>query len=431
MLVFMTNDFVFTAVTPQQAQVLEDNNPTLLLWGPGRSGKSHVAVVKGIAIGQKFPNNRIYFIRRKKVDLRATMWLKFTELLPQSLITKKDEHSMIYKIKNGTEFWGLGLDSIEDVNKLASAECGMAIVEEATEVPQNYFDEKIKRSVSLPRVPFHQTILLCNPGAPAHWIYQELILKKPKDLTAIKMPTMLEELGILPHSFYIWLSSLTGLFAKRYRDGQWVGAEGLVYSFNPEKHIINPFLIPEDWKRVVCLDFGFSLLHAFCCQWWAISSEGKWYCYRQIYMTGKTVEEHAPIIRSYMIEDGIAKQEIICDHDADGRATLNRHGVKTRPAIKKRLEGQQVCYNLIANNKVFFFNNSLVEVDIDLRINKLPYQTEQEFTYYVWATKEKEDMVRKLDHGMDCMRYGMRTSIHIIGESIDTLQYIPKVLIHS
>lgn len=404
----MSNDFVFTAVTPQQAQAIEDNRSTLLLWGPGRSGKSHAAVVKGIAMGQKFSNNRIYLIRRKKVDLRATMWLKFTELLPKSLITKKDENQMIYKIENGTEFWGLGLDSIEDVNKLASAECGMAIIEEATEIPQEYFDEKIKRSVSLPRVPFHQTMLLCNPASPAHWIYKELILKKSKNTTTIYMPTMPEKAGILPHSFYTWLESLTGIFRARYRDGQWVAVEGLVYPFDPQKHIVKPFAIPQDWRRVMAIDLGYE--HPFVCGWFAISPSDVWYLYRQIYMTHRRVEEHAKDINRYCEEDNIPPRAI-CDHDAENMAVLRHAGIETVPALKKRLTGQQSVQKLFDEDRFFIFEDSLVEIDLLRQLQKRETCVEDEFPYYCWANKAKEDMIKEHDDGQDMIRYAVQTTI--------------------
>lgn len=403
----MSNDFVFTAVTSQQAQAIEDNNPTLLLWGPGRSGKSHTAVSKGIGIGAKFPNNRIYLIRRKKVDLRATMWLKFTELLPQSLIVKKDENQMIYKIKNGTEFWGLGLDSVEDVNKLASAECGMAIIEEATEIPQEYFDEKIKRSVSLPRVPFHQTMLLCNPASPAHWIYKELILKKSENTTTICMPTMPEEAGILPHSFYVWLNSLTGIFGKRYKDGQWVAVEGLVYPFDPQKHIIKPFKIPQDWKRPMAVDFGYE--HPFVCGWFAISPSDVWYLYRQIYMTHRRVEEHAKDINRYCKEDKMLP-DTICDHDAENMADLRHAGIETTNAIKSRLAGQQSVQKLFDEDRFFIFEDSLVETDLQRQLKKRETCVEDEFAFYCWGNKAKEDMIKEHDDGMDMIRYAIHTT---------------------
>ena len=45
-------------------------------------------------------------------------------------------------------------------------------------------------------------------------------------------------------------------------------------------------------------------------------------------------------------------------------------------------------------------------------MQKLPIKTEDEFEFYVWANKKtKEDMVKELDDGMDCMRYAVHTRL--------------------
>lgn len=382
---------------------MENGSPDLLLWGPGGSGKTHLATVKGIGIGCKYPKNRIFYIRRKKVDLRLTLWKKFTELLPQGLVVRKDENQMIYVIRNGTEFMGLGLDSIEDINKLASTEAGMAIVEEATEIAEEYYDEKIKRAVRLPRVPFHQTLSLCNPAAPAHWIHKKWLKENNKGCNEIYMPTIPKKAGILPDSWYDWLDGLTGVFAQRYKKGKWVVIEGIVYPFDP-KLIIDPFPIPPDGERIMAIDFGFN--HPFVCQWWYISPSDIWYLYRQIYMTYRTVKTHSIEINRFCEKDGITPIAI-CDHDAEDRATLEENGIETVPAYKDRLAGQQKVYDKFEHNKIFFFRDSLVELDQRQLIKKLPTCIEDEFPYYVWTSKGKEDMVKQKDDAVDSLRYAI------------------------
>lgn len=392
-------------ISKEEKEAIEDTTPNLLLWGQGGSGKTQVGAEKGILLGSMYPNNRIFFIRRKKVDLRTTLWKRFIEILDPKAIKRKDDNLMFVKSINNTEYWGFGLDNITDVNKLASAECGVAIVEEAKEIPLDYFDEKIKRAVRYPKVPFHQTILLCNPDSPAHWIYQKWFIQKPKGYKEIFFKTLPPP--YLPQSYYDWLDGLTGIFAKRYRDGEWIAMEGLVYPFDPRHHIIEPFIIPKDWKRVIAIDFGFD--HPFVCGWFAISPDDKWYLYRQIYMSNRLVEKHAEEIKKFCEDDEIKEIVAICDHDAEGRATLQDRGINTIPANKSRLDGQQTVYKLFEQDRIFFFNNSLVEIDLVRQMKKLPTCIEQEFGTYIWATKGKEDMVKQKDDGMDMIRYGVHT----------------------
>jgi len=290
---------------------------------------------------------------------------------------------------------------------LASTECGMAVIEEALELPEEYFDEKIKRAVRYPKVPFHQTLLLCNPGSPSHWIYKHWFAEKEKGCKDIFMKTLPPP--YLPQTYYDWLDGLTGVFRQRYKEGIWIAFEGSVYPFDPKKHIIDNFPIPKDWERVLAIDFGFD--HAFVCQWWAISPNDKWYLYRQIYMGRRIVKDHAKEINKFCEIDNIEYPEIFCDHDTEDRATLEREGIKTLPAEKDRLAGQQSVYELFNQDKIYFFRDNLVEKDIEREMRKLPVRTEQEFGTYIWASKTKEDMIKKLDDGMDCMRYARYTYV--------------------
>lgn len=404
----------YEPVTIEQEQVLTDSAHELLLWGPGGSGKTHVAAIKAILYAIKIPNNIVFLIRRKKVDLRGTLWKKCMDLLPSNLLTKKDENSMICHISNGSEIWGLGLDSEKDVNKLASTESGFVVMEEATEIEWGHYEEKVSRSNRLPTVPFHQILILCNPTFPSHWIYQRFLLQKRG--TNIFMPTIPRAAGIIPNWWYDdYLANLTGVFGARYRDGKWVAIEGVVYPFDPTKHVVKPFPIPKDGKRVVAVDHGFS--HPFSCQWWYVSPDDNWYLYRQIYHTQRRVAIHAKDILRFCGQDDITPT-LICDHDAENNADLRHAGLSTSNAQKARLAGQQAVYKLFEEDRIHFFENSLVEKDPLLQFKKRPTCVEEEFPLYAWASKGKEDMIKEFDDGMDTMRYAVFTDGFSSGDTV-------------
>ena len=420
--------YKFEPITSEQQDILNNATPHLLYCGQGGCGKTHTGAAKALIMGSYYPHSVIALIRKKRVDLTATLWKYFVEkvLTDDNYVLEKNDTDLFRRLRNGTEIHGVGLDSTGSVNKLASREYNFIVVEEATEITEEDFDTKIMRTLRLPQAPFHQILLLCNPSSKHHWIYKRFYEKNDKSYCVIEGKTL--QPPWLPKSYYEFLQNLTGIFKRRYVDGEWVTAEGEVYPFDPSKHIIKPFDIPEHWERVVSMDFGFGLMHACCVQWWAISPEKRWYCYRQIYTTHHTVEDLRPIIKNYMFLDGIPNQPIICDHDADGRATLQKRGIKTIPARKNRIGGQQAVHDLIANNMVFFMEGNLVEEDVELKLHKLPTCTEQEFPTYVWANKSKQDMVNKLDHGQDAMRYAIKTRKEMAPLNYDTQRYEPKVL---
>lgn len=389
-----------------QRLVLENTSPNLLFSGMWGSGKTHIGAAKAFMLGIMYPNNCIALIRKKRVDLKPTLWKWFVEkMLPPEIVERKDDTELYRRLVNGTEFYGIGLDSTEDVNKLASREYGFVVVEEAKETDEQDFDEKIVRCLRLPTVPFHQVLLLTNPGAPSHYLYQRFYMERRNGNKKIEG----EILSDLPKSYYERLSQLKGIYRERYVLGKWTSFEGLVYPFDPIKHIKKRFEIPKDGKRVLAIDFGFD--HPFVAQWWYVSPGDIWYRYREIYMSYRTVRKHSIDIKKFCEMDGM-EPLAICDHDAEDSATLRENGIKTKRAIKNRLPGQQVVFDKFENNQVLFLEDSLVEIDQRLMMAGRPTKTEDEFGSYVWANlKTKEDMVKQKDDGMDTMRYAIYTHL--------------------
>ena len=397
---------LFKALTEPQARAFEDISPMLLHDGGWFSGKTHVVAAKGMLLGLLYPNNCIGFVRRKRVDLEATLWKWFIDkVLPPELVIAHNDQKLYRKIKNGTEFFGAGLDSSEEVNKLASREYGFIGVEEATEIPENDFDEKLLRCMRLPTVPFRQLMLICNPSSPGHFLYQRFVVKKLENYKRIKSCILPD----VPPNYQEILNQLTGVFKLRYVDGEWASFEGLVYPFDPDKHLIDPFEIPKDWKRVIAIDFGFD--HPFVCQWWAVSPSDVWFLYREIYYSKRTVKTHSAQIKEFCVKDDI-QPFAFCDHDAEDRATLEENGIYTNAAKKDRRLGQQLVYELFETNRIFFFRDCTVERDMRLVMEKKPASTIEEFPTYIWTNKAKEDMIKVKDDGMDTNRYAVASNKH-------------------
>jgi len=399
-----------------QYQVMRSTAPKLLFHGAWGTGKPHIGAAKALFLGRKYDNNCIALVRRKRVDLKATLWKWFKDkILHPKLIVRSNDTDLYRQIQSGTEFFGVGLDSVNDVNKLASREYGFIVVEEAKEVSEEDFEEKLLRCLRLPTVPFHQILLLTNPGVPAHWINKRFLTEKWEGYESFKGITLRD---LLPASYLAILDQLTGIYKLRYRDGLWVAAEGLVYPFDPSKHVLTwekfetltGFKeIPKEWKRVLSIDFGFD--NPFCCHWWAISPSDVWFLYREIYYTHRTVNTHAVQILKFCKMDGV-KPLAICDHDAEDQATLREHGIRTVNAKKDRMAGQQTVYDKYENDKIYYMADALVEKDQRLAINRKPYSTITEKPGYVWTNKTKEDMAKEDDHGQDCERYAHHTTKH-------------------
>lgn len=345
-----------------------------------------------------------------------------------------------YKYPNGSEMIVNGLDKPE---KVQSSEFDWALINEATECEVK--DVEFVRMRLRPRtgapldIPYRQLIMDCNPDAPTHWLNQRM-----NDGTTTRLVSRHEDnpryWDIRTQDWteegreYIFgiLGGLTGVRLARYRYGIWAAAEGTVYedSWNRAKNVIPHFLIPKDWPRYLSIDFGYT--NPFVCQWWAMDNDGRLYRYREIYRTKKLVEDHCIDIALHSgwyhllpkthekHKDKPAEwadplpRDIICDHDAEDRATFERHlKLYTTPAKKTVSDGIQAVAARLrpagdGKPRLYFLRDALVERDQELARAKKPTCTEEEMESYTWqqgSSGTKEEPVKQDDHGEDAARY--------------------------
>jgi phage terminase large subunit len=208
------------------------------------------------------------------------------------------------------------------------------------------------------------------------------------------------------------LSELTGVRRKRFYEGLWCAAEGLVYdNWDRDVHVIDPFPIPQDWPRLRAIDFGFR--DAFVCLWLALSPEGKLLLYRQWIKTATLVQDHAAIIHGYSRDEPIVGT--VCDHACQERGVLERCSIPTAPANKDVLVGiQEVAARLRLGRDgrpgLMVFINSVVQRDPAMVAGKRPTGVAEEMESYCWSDPRPGGLLKELpkdgnDHALDALRY--------------------------
>jgi hypothetical protein len=210
------------------------------------------------------------------------------------------------------------------------------------------------------------------------------------------------------------LDALEGVLKERLRYGRWVSAEGVVYAFDKRVHLVEPFYIPQHWRRIRVIDFGYT--NPFVCLWIAIDPDGRMIVYRQLYKTQTLVADLAEEIKAATgperIEATIADPE-----DAEGRATLARCGVPTVAAFKALSAGIQATQKRLAlagdgRPRLMVVRGSLLARDEALAKKRQPVDLVQEFDAYVWPAGadgklQKEAPIDAYNHALDGVRYGV------------------------
>lgn len=408
---------------PWQTAPWKNKSSVLLLTGSAGGGKSRLAAEKVHGFLKKYSGATGLMLRKHRNSMsNSTVLFMERTVIGADPTVRHVGSKYRFEYANGSvlAYGGMADDEQREQIRSIGAAGGVDIIwmEEANRFSEDDYNEALGRLRGTV-AGWRQIILTTNPDAPTHWIKQRLI---DSGQAAVYYSRAVDN----PHNpaeYLDTLQSLTGTLGKRLAMGLWVQAEGAVYdNFDDSAHVVAPFAVPADWRRIRVVDFGYT--NPFVCLWIAIDPEGRMYLYREIYMTRRTVDQHVEQIKALSVmcnERGETVPErieaTICDHDAEDRATLAAHGIYNQPAIKDVSRGiQKVSQRLSkagdGKPRLYVMRGALVETDVSLKAQGKPTSTLEEMPGYAWAKTSdgkpaKEEPLKVNDHGMDALRYGV------------------------
>lgn len=446
-----TAETVRVALRGAALEVMKCRADEVLIEGPAGTGKSFAALYKLHLMCMNNPGMRALIVRKTGRSLAATGLVTFREQVAAHALSAgivkwyggSGQKPAQYTYSNGSVIVVGGMDNAD---KIMSSEYDVVFAQEATELSLDDV-EKINTRLRNGVVSFQQLIMDCNPQQPSHWLN-----RRCQDGRTVRLHSRHEDnprlfladgaLTLYGRAYITKLDNLTGVRKLRLRHGQWAAAEGIIYAgWQPAVHISTRKALPRDWVRIWAVDFGF--VHPFVWQQWVVDPDGRLWLEKEIHMTQRLVEDHAlKILEVTKIKpqeqggrtpypkdaEGWRKlpwkhspRVILCDHDAEDRATLERHlGLGTVAAWKSVSDGiqaMQARLRVLEDGKprMFVLADSLVEVDQEAKEAGKPTCFAEEIEGYVWkprpnavAGREKPepDEPEKIDDdSMDTARY--------------------------
>ncbi len=411
-------------------RLLSCRDGEILVSGPAGTGKSVGGLTKLHLAAMKYPGFRGLLLRKTAASLGAStleVWRKHVAVASLAIGevsyyggSTAEPPQYRYR-RNGSAVVIGGMDK---PSKVMSSAYDIVVYDEGTEFLIQDYEAALTR-LRAGNMPYSQIIGMCNPDAEHHWLYQRhvsggltLMESRHEDNPAYFGPDgVVTETGA---AYLAKLDALTGVRYWRLRKGLWVAAEGLIYEgWDPKIHLVDA-LPPgsENWTRWWSVDFGYR--NPFVLQCWAEDPDGRLWLYREIYMTGRLVEDHARQILSIVAPGGKwiepRPRAVICDHDAEDRATLERHlGMSTVAAkkdVQPGIEAVQARFRVQGDGlpRVFLVRDAVVERDPVLKEAGKPQSTIEEVPGYVWlpavdGKPAKEEPKKENDHGCDGKRY--------------------------
>lgn len=399
---------------PWQVKAWRDKAPVCLYSGSAGGGKSRAASEKLHGFMKKYPNSVGIALRKAREFASKSVVYALKAAIGDDPTVRYNASELMFHYDNGSRIFIAGLkdegqrQALRSINGDGSAD--FIWCEEANALAEDDHNELLGR-LRGKAAPWRQILYTTNPDHPMHWIKVRLM----DGGEASVHYSSAKDNPNLPPEYRQVLDSITGVMGMRLRDGLWVQAEGVVYdTWSDAIHMVDK--MPDGWhawRKFRAIDFGY--VNPFVCQWWAVDPDGRLYRYREIYMTKRTVAEHAAKIN--LLSQGETYEATVCDHDAEDRATLRQLGISSVNAIKDVSRGIQAVQQRLARGhddkpRLFLLKNALVERDGALVEEHKPVCTEQELPGYVWqiaadGKPNKEEPLKLNDHGADCLRYAV------------------------
>lgn len=392
--------------------------PEFLLAGPSETSKTTAGLWRLDAEARKYPDSRWAIVRKVRADMDTTVLETWRAVLSRKggdVTHTGGRHPDAFVYPNGAEVYVGGMDR---PGKVLSGERDGIYVCQAEEFALADWETLTTRVTG--RGAKTTTPMLfgdCNPGPSSHWILGRQRLKILHSRHTDN-PFLFDDDGNPMPQWTLrtqpTLEALTGVRRERLYHGRWVAAEGVVYEeFDRGLHVIPRFEIPDSWRRIAAVDFGYT--HPFVWQLWAIDGDGRMYLEHEIYRSRRIVSDHADQILQIL---GDRRVDVtVADHDAEDRATLAAKGIPTTAAAKSVSPGIQAVARRLrkagdGRPRLFLFEDALTDRDMELERSHRPACTASEFEVYSWpmaadGKASKEAPVKEFDDGLDALRYAV------------------------
>ena len=239
----------------------------------------------------------------------------------------------------------------------------------------------------------------CNPDNPRHWFKLNWIDKaKEKNLVYLHF-TMDDNLSLSPKIKQRYRSMYVGVFFKRFIEGIWCVADGLVYSmFDEDKHVIHGEC-PFSPMHHVSIDYG--TVNPFSAGMWGFDGK-RAIRERELYYNGREKGVRLDDETYYqklkeLIGDTPIEYIIIDPSAASFIEVIKKHGeYMVKGAKNDVLDGIRVTTTFLNTGRLF--------------VHESCTNTIEEFGLYSWDEESGDDkVIKENDHAMDDTRYYCNT----------------------
>lgn len=307
--------------------------------GAAGGGKTFVQVFDAFVYALKYPKSKQIIFRRTFPDVEKSLERPSLALYPRSVaIYNSSKHT--WKLKNGSIIDFGYIDNDMDVYQYQSAEYDVIRFDELTHFTEFMYVYMISRCRGANDYP-HRIKSSGNPGGVGHtWVkarfieigepnkIHEIRLPNGKMGTRIFIPSKVQDNPFLLEKDPEYVDRLENLPEKEKKAllyGDWDIFDGQFFTeFRRDVHVIEPFKIPEGWRRFRTRDYGLDMCAVL---WIALDWNMNAYVYKELHESDLIVSEAAKKINA------MTDEEIYCDYAPPDLWNRNRDTGKSTADI--------------------------------------------------------------------------------------------------
>lgn len=387
---------------PKQIAFLKSTARETMYSGAVRAGKTYALCV-ATAMRARNAGAREILCRKTLSTLKSTTLKTLLEgdgfnppvLAPGTYEHRKADKEI--KLKGGGEivYFALVNDGAEGVAQRAGSYSGTGVnIDEATELDEADYRMLVSRaSISHPLVP-KQIRMACNPSTPGHFLAKRFAPPGSGFTTPTEgclcISTRTHENTFLDADYVKSLDRDRGtLWYRRFVEGLWCGAEGLVYDKWDRAVHVQTRPRSEFNRFIVACDEGYT--NPFVALLIGIDGDGRMHVIHEVYRPKMLIDEKVSVVREY----GPVEAVIVDPSAADVRAQFIASNIPAMEAENEVLAGIQRVQSRLS-----------VQMDGRPRLTVDPSceHTIKEFETYQWKPK-RDEPVKAHDHAMDAIRY--------------------------
>lgn len=337
------------------------DGPTKIGVGGARGpGKSH-AVFAQITLDdcQRIPKLKCLFLRQTGIAAKES----FEDLIQKVLHGKtkyeynRSNNTLTFPNKSRVLLGGFRDE--RDIDNYIGIEYDVIAIEELNQITGQRV-EKLLGSMRTSKEDWRPRFYTSfNPGGKGHEDVKQLFIvpnRENREKETRFVPSTYRENPYLNTDYLKYLENLSGDLGKAWRDGDWDIFEGQYFAeWSAKRHVVEPYQIPDSWKRVRSIDHGRTAPTA--CLWGAIDHDGRLNIYREYYMAGVDADVNAQKIADLSRGETYAYTVLdsACFSKTGGETIAEiyeRNGVLCEPSHKNRLAGWALVHEFLRGDDV-------------------------------------------------------------------------------